>query len=149
MSRMAAIVTSMALLAAPMPASAKEKVDSRIKTAIGCASVTPNEERLRCYDQAIGGLKLALESGQLIPADESRTPKALAGVVTAAGPMGFNRFWVELDTGDRWELIADSSNDVAPRRGAKIKLRKGIMGNYWFVDPASVDRMARFLGRRS
>ena len=62
--------------------------------------------------------------------------------------MGFNRFWVELDTGDRWELIAES-NDPGPRQGTKITLRKGIMGNYWFIDPRWTNRQARYLGRRS
>ncbi len=61
--------------------------------------------------------------------------------------MGFNRFWVEMTNGDRWELIADS-NDPGPRSGTKITLRKGIMGNYWFIDPRWTNRQARYLGRR-
>lgn len=128
-------------------ANAKEKVDPRIGAAIACRSITQNEQRLRCYDQAIAGLRLALDSGQLVPAGESRKPLALEGVIKDVRPFGYNRYWVELDSGDRWEVISESSRDVSPRKGAKVKLEKGTMGGYWFIDPTSVGRRAKYQGR--
>lgn len=148
MSRMTVTIVALAMMTNPALASAKAKIDPRITAAMACQSVAQSEQRLACYDRAMVGMRQALEAGQLIPADEARVPLALAGTIKATGPMGFNRFWVELDTGDRWELIADS-NDPGPRQGTKIKLRKGIMGNYWFIDPRWTNRQARYLGRRS
>lgn len=147
MSKLKIATIALIGLASPQLAWGKEKADSRIESAIACANVAGNEERLRCFDQAIGALRLALESGQLVPAGEARKPLALEGVVKAAGPMGFNRFWVVLESGERWQLIASSSREIAPRRGAKIKLRKGAMGAYWFVDPSSADMRASYMGR--
>lgn len=147
MSRLMIAAVAVIGLAAPHPAWSKDKADSRIEAAIACATVTGNDARLSCYDRAIGALRLALESGQLIPAGEARKPLALEGVVRSAGPMGFNRFWVILDNGERWQLIATNSREVPPRRGAKIKLRKGLMGAYWFVDPAASDMRATYMGR--
>lgn len=147
MSRLMIAIMAMIGLASPQAAWSKEKADPRIETAIACAAVTASEARLSCYDRAIGALRLALESGQLVPAGEARKPLALEGVVTAAGPMGFNRFWVTLNNGERWQLIATSSREIPPRRGAKIKLRKGVMGAYWFVDPAASDMRASYMGR--
>ena len=147
MSRVTVAIGAL-MLASPALVSAKDKIDPRIKAAMACQSVAQSDQRLACYDRAMVGMRQALEAGQLIPADESRVPLALAGVIKAAGPMGFNRFWVEMDNGDRWELIAESS-DPGPRPGTKITLRKGIMGNYWFIDPRWTNRQARYLGRRS
>lgn len=148
MSRMSVAIGALLLLAYPASVGAKDKIDPRITAAMACQSIAQNDERLRCFDRAMVGMRQALESGQLIPADESRVPQALAGVIKATGPMGFNRFWVEMANGDRWELIADS-NDPGPRTGTKITLRKGVMGNYWFIDPRWTNRQARYLGRRS
>ena len=36
----------------------------------------------------------------------------------------------------------------SPRQGTKITLRKGIMGNYWFIDPRWTNRQASYIGRR-
>ena len=147
MSRLTIATIAAIGLASPQLVWSKDKADPRIEAAIACATVTGNEARLRCYDQAIGALRLALESGQLVPAGEARKPLALEGVVKAAGPMGFNRFWVTLENGERWQLIATNSREIAPRRGAKIKLRKGAMGTYWFVDPSASDMRASYMGR--
>ena len=147
MSRLTIAMIGLMGLASSQLAWGKEKADTRIEAAIACATVTGNDARLRCYDQAIGALRLALESGQLIPAGEARKPLALEGVVKSAGPMGFNRFWVILENGERWQLVATSSREVPPRRGAKIRLRKGLMGAYWFVDPSASDMRASYMGR--
>jgi hypothetical protein len=146
MSRLALMALA-ALVAIPTGVSAKEKIDPRVAASLACTSIASSEQRLACYDKAIGGLKQALEAGELVSNFE-RQPKKLEGIVRAAGSMGFNRYWAELDSGDRWEIISDSHRDEAPRNGAKVELRKGMMGSYWFSTPGSRDRRARFLGRR-
>jgi len=141
------VVGALAMLALPAAAIAKDKVDPRIAKSLECTSIADGPQRLACYDQAMAGLKQALEEGELMSTAQFK-PKALEGTVVASGGMGFNRFWVELDTGDRWELIADSAGDAPPRRGAKAKLRKSLMRNYFYSDNYSPDFQARFLGRR-
>ena len=77
------------------------------------------------FDQAVGGLKQALASGQLIPADEARKPLVLEGTIRAAGHFGFNRFWVEMDSGDRWEIEASNRFDqIPPKRGTKVTIKR-------------------------
>lgn len=151
MPRLAIALSTSALLAASTSALAKEKVDPRIGAAIACSSITQADERLRCFDQAIAGLKQALASGQLVPAEDARKPLVLEGTVRTAGHFGFNRFWVELDSGDRWELIAANRfDDVPPKRGTKVTIKKAAMGGYWVKeDGSNGNRRAQYLGRRS
>ena len=131
----------------PSIAKYKDELDPRIRAAIACSTVGQNEERLRCYDQAVNGLRLALESGQLVPASEATKPLVLEGVVKAAGGFGFNKFWMELDSGDRWAVTGANRYDEGPERGSKVSLRKGVMSGYWLSEPGSPDRRAKYLGR--
>ena len=140
------VVISIIGLSVPQPAWSKEKADPRIDAAIACASFAGDAQRLKCYDEAIKGLRQALETGHLIAANEATKPFALEGVVKASGATGFNRFWVLLDSGDRWELIG-SPRDDAPRQGAKVRLKKKTMGNYSFIDPSGYDMEAKYKGR--
>jgi hypothetical protein len=141
------LISALAMLSLPAAAVAKDKVDPRIAKSLQCTTIADGPQRLACYDQAMAGLKQALEEGELMSTAQFK-PKALEGTVVASGGLGFNRFWVELDTGDRWELITGSMNDVPPRRGAKAKLRKSLMRNYFYTDTYSPNFQARFLGRR-
>jgi hypothetical protein len=138
------------LLAGSGPASAKEKIDPRIGAAIACTNIAQNDERLRCFDQALTGLKQALASGQLIPADDAKKPLVLEGTVKSAGHFGFNRFWVELDSGDRWELEWTNRFDqVPPKRGTKVTIKRAAIGGYWVKEVGGSNRRASYLGRRS
>jgi len=147
MSRTTKLIVALFVLAGPAAAGAKDKTDTRIEAAIACRSVVQDAQRLSCYDRAITGLRLALDSGQLIPASEATKPLALEGIVKVSSLIGFNRYWVELDNGDRWEVISESSRDEAPRKGAKVKIEKGAMGGFWFIDPTSAGRRAKYRGR--
>jgi len=142
------LISALAMLSLPAAAAAKDKVDPRIAKSLQCTTIADGPQRLACYDQAMAGLKQALEEGELMSTAQFK-PKALEGTVVASGGMGFNRYWTELDSGDRWEIISESMNDEAPRAGDKVKLRKGMMGNYWISTLGTRDRRARFLGRRN
>ncbi len=148
MSRLAVAVAAVLLLAAPASGVAKEKIEPRMAAMLACGSVTPSEERLRCYDQAASTLRQALDQGELVLEEKSR-PSALEGVVKATGAMGNNRYWVELDSGDRWQVFSTSNLKKAPATGVKVKLRKGAFGNYWLSDPSSTGRRSLYLGRSS
>ena len=147
MSRHAALL-ALALLAAPGVAQAKEKTDPRMAAMLACGSVTSNDARLRCYDQAAAPLRQALTKGEVAISQKAR-PKELEGVVRAAETMGDNSHWVELANGDRWQVMTSSPFDEAPATGVKATLRKGPLGNYWFSTPDAPDRRAIFIRPRS
>ena len=150
MRKIAIAVVALGLFAGSAPAMAKEKIDPRIGAAIACANIADNDQRLRCFDQAIAGLKQALSSGQLIPADDARKPLVLEGTVKSAGHFGFNRFWVELDSGDRWELEWSNRFDqVPPKRGTKVTIKRAAIGGYWVKEVGGSNRRASYLGRSS
>ena len=93
-------------------------------------------------------MKVAIEQGEL-EVNQKPRPQGLAGVVKASGAFGDNRYWVELDNGDRWQITSEQTFDEAPPAGARVKLERGAMGSYWIVVPGAKDRRASFLGRRS
>ncbi len=146
MSKLILSITAAVVLAAP--AAAKNKYDPRTQAMLACASITSNDARLRCYDQSLSGLKQALEKGEVV-VRETSSPKALEGLVVATGRAGINRYWVQLDNGDRWQIISTSNFDDPPAKGVRVKLRKGVFGNYWFAEPNAQDRRALYMGRRS
>jgi len=146
MSRRAALLALM-LLAAPTMAAAKDKVEPRMAAMLACVSVTSNEARLRCYDQAAVPLRQAVTKGE-VAVSQKAGPKELEGVIRAAGAMS-DGYWVELASGDRWKVISNSSFDEAPPTGATVKLRKGPLGNYWISAPSMAERRAVFIRPRS
>lgn len=146
MPRFAAAMTAIVLLSVPTMAGAKDKMEPRAQAMLACASLTPDAARLRCYDQSVLALKQALEQGDLV-VNEHKQPMTNEGLIKASGPMGGNRYWMELESGDRWELNPTSDRDQAPRPGTRIKVRK-FMGAYWAAGPGWRDSEAHYLGRR-
>lgn len=144
MPKLAAI--ALIALAVAGTAVAKDR-DPRIEAVLECADIAQPDQRLQCYDTKMAGFRQAVETGRVIAAAESTKPFALEGVVKGSGSSGFNRYLVILDTGDRWELVANSY-DSPPKVGAKVKLRKGVMGAYWFSEPNTPDRRAMYKGRK-
>jgi hypothetical protein len=143
-----AAALALMLLTAPTMAAAKDKVDPRMTAMLACSSVTANEARLRCYDQAATPLRQAVTKGE-VEVSRKPGPRELEGVIRAAGAMGDKSYWVELANGDRWEVLSASAFDEAPPTGAKVTLRKGPLGNYWFHIPGMTERRAMFIRPRS
>lgn len=142
-----AIAAALILTVAAAPATAKDKTDTRVQTVLGCSAIADGQQRLACYDSAIAGFRQALAAGQLIAASESERPYALEGIVKAAGPMGFNHYWVVMNTGDRWDVTAYGNHDDVPRKGAKVKFSKGAFSGFLFREHNTPDRRAKYLGR--
>ena len=140
-----AAATILTLVAAP--ATAKHQVDKRVEAALACAKIAQADARLRCYDSTIPQLSQAVRAGNLIQANEATVPIALEGTVVAAAEFGFNRFIVRMNTGDRWEVIAGYQRDDIPKRGAKVTIKRGTMGSFWFVEQYMPERRAIYLGR--
>ncbi len=146
MSRIAICAAAILVVAASAPAAGKS-TDKRVEAALACASITDDGPRLKCFDTAVANLKVAVETGTLVAEKTMGDPSGFEGIIRSSASSGFNRARLTLDNGDRWEVIANSSNDPLPRTGAKVKLKKSPAGGYWFIEPGSADRRARFLGR--
>lgn len=146
MRQIAILTLATAVAAAPAAARPAKETDSRVAAAIACAAIQDSEQRLRCYDEAVASLTQAVQSGSLLgQKTAAEQPKSLEGVVSASGGHGYDRFWVMLDSGDRWEVVARNF-DEAPRQGARVKLTRSPLGSYFFHEPGYPQRRARFLG---
>lgn len=148
MSKLATAMIAIALLALPAFAAAKEGLAPRLQSFLACETISPNEARLRCYDQSIIPLKQALSHGSVV-LKENKGPRTLEGVVKASGKQAEKRFWVMFENGDRWAISTQPDRRAAPPPGTTLKLRRTIFGNYWIKGPGWRESEAVFLGQGS
>ena len=146
MSKLVMTMIAMALLALPSMAVAKERLEPRVQSLLMCESISSNEARLRCYDQAMVPLKQALSRGSVV-LKENKGPGAREGVVKASGKSGEKRFWVVLDNGDRWAITTQPDRRAAPPVGSTLKLDRTPFGNFWISGPGWRRSEASFQGR--
>ena len=144
MTKILIAAAGVAVLACAGAASAKKGADARVQAAVACTTIAQSDARLRCYDQAMIGLQQVVATASL--PDDSE-PLKLEGVIKAAGESGYNRFWVQLDSGDRWAVTANSSSDPVPQIGRKVALKKAMFGSYWFKQSSFPAQRAKYLGR--
>lgn len=127
-------------------AGAKEKLEPRTQAMLACRNVAADAARLACYDQAMTALKQAIDLGDVVM-NVVRKPAALDGVVKASGQSGEDRFWVELDSGDRWTLLPTSFRSHPPRVGTRMHVHKALMGDYWISGQGWSESKAQFEGK--
>ena len=147
MSRLVTPTIAIALLALPAAAAAQSKLEPRLQSLLACASVTPDEARLRCYDPSIIALQQALSRGSVV-LKEHKGPRASGGIVKASGKSGEKRFWVMFENGDRWAIVTQPDRPNAPPVGSTLKLRKTPFGNYWISGPQWRESEATFMGQQ-
>jgi len=146
MPKLVTATIAIALLALPASGAAKSDLEPRLQTHLACASITPDEARLRCYDQSIIALQQALSRGSVV-LKEQKGPRARGGVVKASGKSGAKRFWVTFDNGDRWAMITQPDRPNAPPAGSILKVRKTPLGNFWISGPGWRESEATFVGQ--
>ena len=147
-SQVFAITGLLLLAAAPSGAAANDRPEQRLQAVVACGSITPDQARLQCYDQAVREVRQALAEGELV-VKESEDPRALGGVIKASGASGASSYWVELDNGDRWALLPLRMRAGPPAPGTTLKVRKNVVGTYWASAPGWPETRAKFLGRGS
>ncbi|WP_395622583.1 hypothetical protein [Sphingomonas daechungensis] len=138
-------ILAVILLSLPAVAAVKEKPESRVQELLACQAITANEERLACYDRAMGSLKQALSQGTMV-LKEKKVPLAMEGVVKASGYWGGSSAWVLLDNGDRWSIQPSKSRREPPPPGTEVKLKRTLMGTYWMSGKKLPETEAEFLG---
>ena len=145
MSRVLSLVAGMALLSVAGIATAKDKSEPRLEAVLACQSITEDQARLQCFDQAVAPLKQALTRGTMV-LEERKGPLAMEGVVKASGQTSATRYWVVLENGDRWTLTPKSSRSKAPPVGSTVKMKKTLWGGYWFSGQGWSESEAIFAG---
>lgn len=148
MAKHVAGIVAVILLSTPATAMAKDKGETRVKELLACQSIAANEQRLACYDQAMGALKQALSQGTMV-LKEKKAPLALEGVVKASGYWGGSSAWVLLDNGDRWSIQPSKSRHEPPAPGTAVRLKRTWMGTYWMSGKKLPETEAEFLGHES
>lgn len=141
-------IAAIVLLSTPTIAAAKDKMEPRLQAVLACQSISENNARLQCFDQAIAPLKQALVRGTMV-LEEKKGPLALEGVVKASGQSGANRYWVVLENGDRWTLLPKSTRPKAPPPGTTVRMKKTLWGGYWISGPGWSESEASFAGHGS
>jgi hypothetical protein len=142
------LIAGIVLLSVPTFAAAKDKSQPRVQALLACQSISANEQRLACYDEAMGSLKQALSQGTMV-LKEKKTPLAMEGVVKASGFWGGGSTWVLLDNGDRWSIQPSKSRRDPPPPGTAVKLKRTLMGTYWMSGKKLPETEAEFLGHES
>lgn len=148
MLKCAVALAGLMLLGTSAITHAQEPVDPLTQAMLACASVKADDARLRCYDQSMSSLKTAIDQGAVI-LDEDRGPIAREGVIKASGQTGENSFWIELESGERWDLMPTTPRRHPPKAGGNIKVRKSFFSGYWVSAPDWPETRARFKGRGS
>lgn len=146
MTKLVSAIAGLVLLSVPGVATAKEKIEPRLEAVMACQSVTDDTARLQCFDQAVAPLQKALVHGTMI-LEEKKGPLAMEGVVKASGQTSANRYWVELENGDRWTLTPKSSRPKAPPVGSTVRMKKTLWGGYWLSGSGWSESEATFAGR--
>ena len=146
MSKTMSLLAAAVLLSVPGVAAAKDKLDPRLEAVMACPSVADSAARLQCFDHAVAPLQQALVHGT-VTLEERKGPLAMEGVVKASGQTSSNRYWVELENGDRWTLTPKSSRPKAPTVGSTLKMKKTLWGGYWISGSGWSESEGAFVGR--
>ena len=147
MSRLVIAATGLALLGVAASANAKDDLEPRTRAMLACRSIAPDDARLRCYDQSMAALKEAIDQGSVVLDDR---PKMGEGIVKASGQSGENRYWVELESGERWTLLPTTARRGPPQPGSNVKVRRPFVGSgYWISGPDWEESRAEYVGRGS
>lgn len=147
-------IAAMMIAAQGNAPAVRQQVDanSLLGAALECRAVTDDAARLRCYDEAVGRLQEANAGGRLVVADRSEVqrslfgfsiprmfgggddaPREMEGTVKSAREVGYHNWLIELEEGGTWQTTENSSRQDLPRRGQKVKITRGPVGNYWLA----------------
>ena len=157
--RIVAIVALAALI--PAPAAAKPRLkDARsnalLQALAACRGVADEKARLDCYDGASARLAEAVDKKELVVMDRQEireTRRSLFGfsvpniplfrgeggkdsgqldtVIAGASPLEGGKWQIRLEDGAIWQTTETRLNLSDPRRGQKIIIQRGTLGNYF------------------
>ncbi len=171
-SRIVALIVLAALALAPAPAKPRAQ-DARsnalIQALSACRAVADEKARLDCSDRAGARLAEAVEKRELVVMDRQEireTRRSLFGfsvpniplfrgesggddgkletTIAAASRLEGGKWQIRLEDGAVWQTNETRLNLSDPRRGQKIVIQRGTMGNYFL----RIDGQRGVRGRR-
>lgn len=145
--------TAFAGAAAAQPAQSPQVLDQ----VYACASIGAEAERLACYDEAVGRLRQAQTSGDLVAVDRAQAeeinrdafgfslpslPRLFGGGEDGerleevaleidriqARPDGKN--WIHMTNGQIWSMVDAAQSNRRARAGAQVTVRRAAVGSF-------------------
>lgn len=155
------VVVTWGLVALGLTARAEAQqpphISPQLAAILACRSQPTDQQRLRCFDQAVLALAQAAEQGKIVLVDREdikRTRRSLFGFslpkmpffggddsqeneadfiesrVRSARPTGYNKWLIELEDGGTWQTTEPDTRGASPKVGDSVRIRKGAMGSY-------------------
>lgn len=166
------MMAAAALLPAPVGAKPKLK-DARsnalLQALSACRAIADGAGRLDCYDKAGAQLAEAVDKEELVVLDRQEigeTRRSLFGfsvpniplfrgesggdtgkletVIAGASPLEGGKWQIRLEDGATWQTSETRIGLSDPRRGQKIVIQRGALGNYFL----RIDGQRGIRGRR-
>ena len=165
---------ALAAISATGAAAAKPKLkDARsnalLQALAACRGIADEKARLDCYDGASARLAEAVDKKELVVLDQQEireTRRSLFGfsvpniplfrgeaggddgkletTIAAASPLEGGKWQIRLEDGAVWQTSETRLNLSDPRRGQKIVIQRGTLGNYFL----RIDGQRGVRGRR-
>ncbi len=138
------------------------------RALIDCRGLTDPAERLACYDRQVARIEQAQVAGDLVVTDRASIREAKRGLfgfklpglnifknadgddeeiestITGVGSLQYGAWRLTLADGAVWEQTDSSQLALEPKRGSKIRIRKGALGSF----RANIDRQPAIRVRR-
>jgi len=147
------IFASLVALSATIAPDAQERrVSTEYQNLVACSAVTPDRDRLACFDREAARLRTAEQSGAVIIMPRARieeTRRALFGfavpnlpdmmsgvpaldtVETTLVSANQSDGWVfRLADGSVWRQVDTTALNFRPREGMPVRIRRAAVGSY-------------------
>ncbi|MGE0596132.1 MAG: hypothetical protein AB7P07_07200 [Hyphomonadaceae bacterium] len=140
--------------AAAQPAPSPQVLDQ----VYACANVTDESERLACYDAAVGRLRQAQTSGELVAVDRAQAeelnrdafgfslpslPRIFGGggdgddpidevsmEIARVQPRPDGKHWIHMTNGQIWAMVDSAQSNRRAREGAQVTVRRAAVGSF-------------------
>ena len=138
--------------AATAPLPQETQVSAEYQNLIACSAVTPDTDRLACFDRETARLRSAEQSGAVIIMPRARVEEtrralfgfavpnipdmmsggtALEAVETTLVSASQNDGWVfRLADGSVWRQVDTTALNFRPREGMPVRIRRAAVGSY-------------------
>jgi hypothetical protein len=124
---------------------------------VACRGLAEEAARLRCYDGAVDALASAAAAGNILVVDredvrrtrrnlfgftlpkmpffsgdksQDEVPDEIEATVKTARNFGYQRWQLDLGANGFWQTTEPQTLQSLPAAGSKLKIRRGILGNY-------------------
>jgi hypothetical protein len=144
--------------AKPTAAQKRSGETALVDALAACRAIADPKDRLACFDQASAKLVDAVERRELVvmdrqdirktrrslfgfslprvplfggDGDDEEEAKEITATVDGSTPMPNGRWQIRLDTGALWQTTETSPYVSRPKKGDKIVITRGALGNYF------------------